>query len=113
MTQQLTPEQMEKVANVQAVLVEDVRIPAFDRRCAELGIKFASEEDHTAAIETVAMLRIKEAQLKEQGVDTNPSPVKDVRNMLKQSMFGAEAPAIEKTASTSRLRTALEAVMAV
>jgi hypothetical protein len=114
MSNEITQEQMEKIATVQNILVEDYRIPAFEQRCEELGIKFASAEDRDAAIETVAMLRIKEAKLREQGIDPNPTSVKVARDMLKQAMAGdiqqIQQP-VEKQASEysgSRLSDALE-----
>lgn len=104
--QEPTQEQLEKVAAVNEVLISDVMIPAFEKRCAELGIKFTSVEDRDAALETVAMIRIKEAQLKEQGVDTNPSIFKAQRNLLKQAM-AADLEPVAEVAPSNRLRTAL------
>ena len=106
--EKLSQAQMEKLAEVQNVLLEDFRIPAFEKRCADLGIKFASEEDFRAALETVAMLRIKEAQLREEGVDPNPSPIKAAGAMLKQSMTDIFETPEEKPAQSDRLRQAVQ-----
>ena len=87
MAEELTEEQKrEKLAAVQENLLFNHRVPAFEKRCAELGIHFSTPEELQAGIETVAMIRTKEAELRQQGVDTTPSPVKVARDLLKQSM---------------------------
>jgi len=44
-------------AAAQAVLFEEVYLPAFAEKCAELGIQFTDGESVTAALETVSMLK--------------------------------------------------------
>ncbi len=116
--QEPTEAQLEKISAVNDALIEDVMIPSFEKCCAELGITFANEEDRTAALETVAMLRLKEAQLREQGIDTNPSPFKTNRNMLKRAMesdlAAFEQGGVQKTAGAGdRLRAAVEGALSL
>jgi hypothetical protein len=113
--QEPTEEQLMKIAAVNDALIEEVMIPAFEKRCAECGIVFNNAEDRDAALETVAMLRLKEAQLKEQGVETNPSGFKAQRNLLKRAM-AADLAAFEPSQPTqapSRLRSAVASAIGI
>ena len=121
--QELTEQQMEKVAAVQNLLFLDHELPAFEKACAERGINFPDADSRDAALETVALLRMKEAQLREQGVNPNPTPFTDARDLLKQAMAedlealegatkGNEKKANAGDERKIRLREALEAARA-
>jgi hypothetical protein len=49
--------QADPAAEAQAVLFQEVYLPAFAEKCAELGIQFADEDSLVAALETVSMLK--------------------------------------------------------
>jgi len=72
----------------QQVLIEQVYAPQFVKACAARGIPLNNVEDLHAALETVQMLKVAEAQAQQQGIDTRPSPVKNANGLLKQAMFG-------------------------
>ena len=44
-------------AAAQNVLFQDVYLPAFAEKCAELGVQFSDESSLSAALETVSMLK--------------------------------------------------------
>lgn len=97
---------MEKQAaaaeKLQGALFDEVYLPRFKQACADVGISFDSDEDLVAGLETCAMLKMAEAGLREQGIETRPSAKKQARDLLKQAMFGAEeqeAPASDNVKS--------------
>lgn len=55
-------QEFEKAA---AVLLEEVYLPAFIKRCSELGITFKDDEDLAAALENVVTIKAAEAQIPE------------------------------------------------
>lgn len=88
--------QAEAAARLQNVLFDEVYLPRFKQACAEKGITFDSDEDLVAGLETAAMLKMAEEQLREGGVDPRPSAKKQARDMLKVAMFG-EDPEAQQT----------------
>lgn len=90
--------QAEAAAQFQQTVFTEAYIPMFIEKCAQVGISINSEDDLLAALETAGMLKAAQAELQAKGVDTNPSPKKAVRDLLKQAMFGNK-PA----ASTAKL----------
>ena len=81
--------QAEAAARLQDVLFDEVYLPRFKQACATKGITFDTDEDLVAGLETAAMLKMAEQQMREQGIDPQPSAKKQARDMLKQAMFGA------------------------
>lgn len=89
----------------QQVLIEQVYAPQFIKACAARGIPINNAEDLHAALETVQMLKVAEAQAQQQGIDTRPSPVKNAHGLLKQAMFGHVAQQQEKQAEVYNAAT--------
>jgi hypothetical protein len=83
---------MEKMSaeQAQATLYQKVYVPTFIQKMAAAGIQIRDDEDLGAALETAAMLKLAKKQAAAQGVETNPSPIKDARDLLKEAMFGKE-----------------------
>jgi hypothetical protein len=82
--------QAEAAERLQSTVFNEVYLPRFKEACARSGITFDSDEDLVAGLETAAMLKMAEADLREQGIDTRPSAKKQARDMLKEAMFGNE-----------------------
>lgn len=101
--------QAEAAVRLQNVLFDDVYLPRFKQACAQQGIEFADEDELTAGLETAAMLKSAETQLRNQGIDPRPSPKKQARNMLKQAMFGSE----QETQGAENVKSALSELLAV
>jgi hypothetical protein len=100
-------------AAAQAVLVQDVYVPALVEKCAELGIQLPDEESLTAALETISMLKSAEAA-KDRGL------VKAAHSAIRAAT-GAQTPEQEAVtaeqekkaadvAGQDRIRQALAAV---
>ena len=101
-------------AAAQGILTDEVYVPAFVEKCAELGIKFQDEDSLTAALETVSMLKTAEA-----GESSNL--VKDAHAALRQASglktsaeekaeAAQEKAASEKAAATAAQNRIREAV---
>ena len=102
-------------AAAQAVLFEEVYLPAFAEKCAELGIQFTDQDSVTAALETVSML-------KQASQRTSVDLVKAAHAALCANV-GVATPAQRKTAaaqekkaatvaSSNRIQAALAALVA-
>ena len=103
--------QAEAAARLQNVLFDEVYLPHFKRACAEKGITFDNDEDLVAGLETAAMLKMAEHQMREQGVDPKPSAKKQARDMLKVAMFG-ENPEVQQE-GMENVKSALSALISV
>jgi hypothetical protein len=85
--------QAEAAVRLQNVLFDEVYLPRFKQACAQHGITFDSDEDLVAGLETSGMLKVAEANMREQGIDPQPSAKKQARDMLKVAMFGEDPEA--------------------
>lgn len=103
--------QAEAVVQLQNVLFDDVYLPQFKQACAQQGIEFANDEELVAGLETAAMLKSAETQLREQGVDPRPSPKKAARDLLKQAMFGTNPE--QEAQGAQKVKSALSELLAV
>lgn len=74
--------QAEAATKLQNTLFDEVYLPRFKQACAQLKVAFETDEDLVAGLETAAMLKAAEQELREQGVDTRPSFQKQARDML-------------------------------
>jgi hypothetical protein len=83
--------QAEAAAKFQQAVFTEMFVPKFIEKCAAQGITFKDEDELIAGLETAGMLKAAQAELQAKGIDTNPSPKKAVRDMLKQAMFGEQA----------------------
>jgi hypothetical protein len=102
-------------ADAQAILFEDVYLPAFVEKCAELGLNFNDQASLQNALESVAMLKSAEAA---EGVDITKSAAADLRVAMgvPQPEDTVKAQAEQKQASeqakSERVRGAIEALIA-
>lgn len=78
---------------LQSALFDQVYLPRFKQACAQVGIEFGNDEDLLAGLETVAMLKMAEEQMREQGIDPKPSIKKEARDKLKVAIFGEDPKA--------------------
>ena len=85
--------QAEAAAKFQQAVFTEMFVPKFVEKCAAQGITFKDEDELVAGLETAGMLKAAQAELQAKGVDTNPSPKKAARDMLKQAMYGKTEPA--------------------
>ena len=85
--------QAEAAAKFQQAVFTEMFVPKFIEKCAAHGITFKDEDELIAGLETAGMLKAAQAELQAKGVDTNPSPKKAARDMLKQAMYGQAEPA--------------------
>ena len=85
--------QAEAEDRLQSALFDQVYLPRFKQACDKVGIKFDNDEDLLAGLETAAMLKMAEEQMREQGVDPKPSRKKQARDMLKVAIFGEDPKA--------------------
>ncbi len=97
-------------AAAQAVLFQDVYLPAFAEKCAELGVEFADEESVQAALETVSML--KQASQKESGdlVKSAHAALCESRGRQtpkQRKQAEAQAKVAADTAKSDRIKNAL------
>ena len=96
----------------QADLFQNVYAPVFLEKLANHGIRFSSQEDLNAALETAAMLKVSEAQARDAGIDTTPSPVKEARDILKQAMFASQQAAPMAVQQSNTIKEAAAAILA-
>lgn len=106
---QLSPE------DAQGVLFDEVYLPSFVEKCAQLGVRFPDQESVQAALESTAMLKTAEAA--EQS-SLSKNAASDLRNALgiAQPQDPAVAEAAEKRAADvargNKVREAVDALAA-
>lgn len=79
--------QAEAATKLQSLLFDQVYLPRFKQACDRYKVAFETEEDLVAGLETAAMLKAAEQDLRSQGIDTRPSFQKQARDMLWQTLY--------------------------
>jgi len=100
-------------AAAQAVLIQDVYVPAFVEKCAELDVQIPDEEHLTAALETVSELKRAEAAKSTDLVKAAHSAVRKASGALTPEQEAAKAKQEKQAAEVAgqdRIRQALNAL---
>jgi len=105
-------------ANAQAVLFEEVYLPAFIQKCAELGQSFEDQQSLRDALESVAMLNAADSTQKSNVVKSAASTLREALGVADPSVAQQTAEketavkqASSEKAGSDKVRSAIDALV--
>ena len=105
--------------NAQAVLFEEIYLPAFLQKCASHGLEFPDQESLQSALESVAMLKSAETAQKSGLAKSAAADLRTALGMQQPEQVKADAAKAEQTkkeaaekVGNDRVRQAIDALIA-